>query len=72
MSMRTLPLSAVWCIERLNALMQPKQSCWSEGHLKPEPGTYWHLPNVCRLCDLWSLSLSLQSVPRCKKVASYV
>ena len=24
------------------------------------------------LCVLWSLSLSLQSVPRCKKVALYV
>ena len=24
------------------------------------------------LCVLWSLSLSLQSVPRCKKIASYV
>ena len=24
------------------------------------------------LCILWLLSLSLQSVPRCKKVASYV
>ena len=24
------------------------------------------------LCVLWSLSLSLQSVPRCKKVASYL
>ena len=60
-SMRTLPLSAV-CIERLNAL-QPKQSCWSEGYLKPKPRTYCHLPDVCLLCVLWSLSLSLQSVP---------
>ena len=59
--MRTLPLSAV-CIERLNAL-QPKQSCWSEGYLKPKPRTYCHLPDVCLLCVLWSLSLSLQSVP---------
>ena len=42
MSMRTQPLSAV-CIERLNAL-QPKQSCWSEGYLKPKLGTYCHLP----------------------------
>ena len=58
MSMRTLPLSAA-CIERLNAL-QPKQPCWSEGYLKPKPGTYCHLPDdVCRLCALWSLSLSL-------------
>ena len=24
------------------------------------------------VCALWSLSLSLQSVPRCKKVALYV
>ena len=45
--MHTLPLSAV-CIERLNAL-QPKQSCWSEVYLKPKPGAYCHLPDVCRL-----------------------
>ena len=72
MSMRILSLSAV-CIERLNTL-QPKQPCWSEGYLKPKPGTYCcHLPDVCRLCVLWSLSLLLQSVPRCnKKVALYV
>ena len=71
MSMRILPLSAV-CRERLNTL-QPKQpACWSEGYLKPKPGTYCHLPDVCRLCVLWSLSLSLQSVRRRKKVASHV
>ena len=69
-SMRTLPLLAV-CIERFYAL-QPKQSYWSKDYLKPKPGTYCHLPDVCRLCVVWSLSLSLQSVPRCKNVALYV
>ena len=41
--------------------------------MKPKPGTYYYLPDVCHLCVLWLLSLSLQSVPRCnKKVALYV
>ena len=72
MNMRFLPLTAAVCIGTLNAL-HSKQPCWSEGYLKPKPGTYCYLPDVCHLCVLWSLSLSLQSVPRCnKKVALYV
>ena len=52
MSMRTPPLSAV-CIERLNAL-QPKQSCWGEGYLKPKlaPTAIFMM-----MCVLWSLSV---------------
>ena len=51
-SMRTLPLSAVVCIERrLNAL-QPKLPYCSEGYPKPKPGTYWHISDVCPLVTL--------------------